>query len=434
MAHHNLSGSFKTNKRRHVDSLTSDEEETSTEIADSWPRFIVIASADGNPLKLNPFAMSKGIQSACGEVTNVTRLRSGSILVEYARRQQSVNLLGLQQFVNTQVVVSVHRTLNSSRGIVRDRARCLSDMAEEEIAAELKHQGVTAVKRFSRKSEDGKFIPTNTYLFTFCLAKIPNSIKAGYFNIGVEVYVPNPLRCYKCQQFGHGAKTCTRKARCFRCSGIHEGSECTDDVKCANCDGEHVASSKSCPVFVSESQILKLKHTQNISYSAAKQLVQLPSKSPANITYSAAVSSPPPVLKITTASTSCQTLISWVKDDQFTIDDAQTSQSMKSTSASQTDHLTSAPQLLQTQKTVPPSEPSHVKVTKNIQGEAHLTKTEKKKLKKIRALQHLDLPSLADTTVEVHNPFEPLAMEVSPSLPVRGSGPPSHSRTPVEPP
>ncbi|XP_071092548.1 uncharacterized protein [Haliotis cracherodii] len=204
---------------------------------DSWPRFIVIASVDETPLKLNPFAISKGIQSTCGEVKNVTRLRSGSILVECARRQQSINLLGLQQFVNTQVAVSVHRTLNSSRGIVRDRARCLSEMTEEEIAAELKHQGVTAVKRFTRKTEDGNILKTQTYLFTFSTPTVPSSIKAGYFNIGVEVYVPNPLRCFKCQHFGHGAKSCTAKTRCSRCSGPHEGTECTNEIKCANCSG-----------------------------------------------------------------------------------------------------------------------------------------------------------------------------------------------------
>ncbi|XP_071091229.1 uncharacterized protein [Haliotis cracherodii] len=231
-----LSGSSK-NKRRHVESLSSDE--GSSEIVDSWPRFIVISSSDDIPLKLNPFAISLGIKGVCGEVNNVTRLRSGSLLVECARRQQSDNLLKLKQFVNTPVVVSVHKTLNSCRGIVRDRVRCLHDMSEEEIAAELQTQGVTAVKRFTKKKDDGTIIKLNTYLFTFALSSFPKSIKAGYFNIGVEVYVPNPLRCFKCQQFGHGAKFCRNNTACSRCGGAHEGSECTNTIKCANCIGEH---------------------------------------------------------------------------------------------------------------------------------------------------------------------------------------------------
>ncbi|XP_046370255.2 uncharacterized protein LOC124144754 [Haliotis rufescens] len=226
MSHHDSSGSAKTYKRRHVDCISSGDEANPPNTV-SWPRFIVIASADGNPLKLNLFAISKGIEGACGVVKNVTRLRSGSILVECLQRQQSVNLLGLQQFVNTKVV-SVHRTLNSCQGIVRDYARCPSDMSEEEIVDELKVQSVTAVKRFTKKQNE-KIIKTNTYLFTFDLQKLPTSLKAGYFNIGVGVYVPNPLRCFKCQNFGHGAKFCTRNSVCVRCGGAHESSDCTTE-------------------------------------------------------------------------------------------------------------------------------------------------------------------------------------------------------------
>lgn len=53
------------------------------------------------------------------------------------------------------------------------------------------------------------FGKTNTYIFTFALTEMPISIKPGYFNIGVDVYIPNPLRCFKCQWFGHGANPVT---------------------------------------------------------------------------------------------------------------------------------------------------------------------------------------------------------------------------------
>ncbi|XP_067660296.1 uncharacterized protein [Haliotis asinina] len=207
MATSNPSGSSK-NKRRYVESSSSDEG-----LVDSWPRFIVISSADENPLKLNPFAISKGIHGVCGEVKNVTRLRNGSLLVECARKQQSDNLLKLKQFVNAPVVASVHKTLDSCRGIVRDRAHCLSDMTEEDIVTELHNQGVIAVMRFSKQKDDVTTIRLNTYLFTFSHSVLPKSVKAGYFNIGVEVYVPSPLRCFKCQTFGHGAKFCRNSSK-----------------------------------------------------------------------------------------------------------------------------------------------------------------------------------------------------------------------------
>ncbi|XP_071111935.1 uncharacterized protein [Haliotis cracherodii] len=125
-------------------------------------------------------------------------------------------------------------------------------MREEEMVAELKDQGVTAVKRFTKKQND-RIHKTNTYLFTFDLQKIPKSLKAGYFNIRVEVDVPNPLQCFTCQKFGHGAKFYIRNTICVRCGGALESSDCTtDSIKCANSEGDHAASSKVCAINAHE--------------------------------------------------------------------------------------------------------------------------------------------------------------------------------------
>ncbi|XP_046583109.1 uncharacterized protein LOC124290448 [Haliotis rubra] len=420
MAHNSLSGSVKRNKRRH---LSSSEDEEVPQSGDFWPEYLVIAAADGSPFKLNPFAVSKGIQGVCGEVKNATRLRFGSLLVECVRRQQSVNLLGLRQFVNTQVVVSAHRTLNSCRGIVRDWSRSLSDMSEEEIADELKDQGVTAVKRFTRKQDSGT-VNTNTYLFTFGMTTLPKSIKAGYCNIGVEVYVPNPLRCFQCKKFGHGAKSCHGKTKCSRCSGAHASTDCTNDMKCANCNGDHMASSKSCPSFEIESKIMKLKRTKHMSYFDAKKLVQ--SNLNTSLTYSAAVSSPAQVLvtKPVTVSTSCQTDISWVNDKQQILEEIR-KQSLPGniSSASQTEESSIEP------RTDTVSSPA---ITQN---DVNLTATEKKKMRrKTKALQHLEESSPSAPPVLVHNLSESLDMEITPSQTACRSGTSPRSRSPIEPP
>ncbi len=261
------------------------------------------------PLKINPFAVSKAVEGICGDVKNVTRLRSGSLLIECARRQQSINLLKAKHFANIPITVSVHKSLNSCRGIIRDRANCLSDMSEEDITQELTSQGVTSVKRFTRKDHD-RVVRTNTYLVTFALSKLPDSIKAGYFNIGVDVFIPNPLRCFKCQKFGHGAKSCHNNQVCSRCSKNHDSTDCTGDVRCANCNGEHMSSSKSCPVFERETKIIKVKYTNNISFADAKKLVA--EQSPTNVqtrAYSTVVTS-------SKQSVACQTAICWVTDQQ----------------------------------------------------------------------------------------------------------------------
>ena len=69
-------------------------------------------------------------------------------------------------------------------------------MSEETLTKELADQRVIHVKRFTVKTSAGV---SNDFLY----ASLPQAIKAGYHK--VEVYVPNRLRCYKCQRYGHGA-------------------------------------------------------------------------------------------------------------------------------------------------------------------------------------------------------------------------------------
>ncbi|XP_067660095.1 uncharacterized protein [Haliotis asinina] len=404
---HNHTGS----KRRHLESISSDESITDF---DSWARFIVIEAEDHLPIKLNPFAISKAIHGHCGEVKNVTRLRSGSLLVECVRKQQSLNLLSITTFANIPVIVSEHRTLNSCRGIVRDRTRSLSGMSEQEITDELKQQGVSSVKRFTRRKEDSTIEPTNTYLFTFARSSLPRSIKAGYVNIGVEVYVPTPLRCFKCQKFGHGSKTCTRSVACQRCGDNHDYTDCQQALHCTNCGGQHMASSKSCPVWQTESKILKLKCENNITFGEARKLLtsQLGSQSTSQstLTYANAVSQAAP-----TSSVSCQTDFTWINSEQPVVIppvimvDSQTSTSSSTAQAES-----------QTQPVV--EHPSSGKSTKS----------NRKKLNRNQSPRNP-----VSSEVPVHNTYSAMDMDVTPlsQSSVRSSASSrSRERSPIEPP
>ena len=96
---------------------------------DNWPRFIVVKSSnEKRPLsKLSPFAMQKGFHAIAGTLKSTKRLTDGSFLVEFSRKIQAENLLKTVNFVDRPVHVSVHKTLNSSRGVIRCRE--LSDMS-----------------------------------------------------------------------------------------------------------------------------------------------------------------------------------------------------------------------------------------------------------------------------------------------------------------
>ena len=125
--------------------------------------------------------------------------------------------------------MSEHKTLNSSKGIIRDKA--LKGESEENIKDNLQDQVVTAVKRFKiRKGHD--LVSTNTLLLTFNSVVPLKSPKIFYRIIPVEIYIPNPLRCFNCQRLGHHENNCPVDlgSICERCGmggHDHHTSHCT---------------------------------------------------------------------------------------------------------------------------------------------------------------------------------------------------------------
>ena len=55
---------------------------------------------------------------------------------------------------------------------------------------------VTDVRRIN-VHRDGVLKPTNTFVFTFNTPELPTVVKIGFIQAKVDVYVPNPLRCYQ---------------------------------------------------------------------------------------------------------------------------------------------------------------------------------------------------------------------------------------------
>jgi len=149
-------------------------------------------------------------------------LRDGKILVECCKKQHSINLLKCKKFVEIPVKISPHRFLNTVKGV---RSRDLASTTEEEMLQNLRSQNVTDVYRIKTR-RDGVLVSTNTFILTFGSPILPSSIRAGYLNVPVEQYVPNPLRCFKCQRFGHHRNACKRDVVYPQCAEVgHDNSE-----------------------------------------------------------------------------------------------------------------------------------------------------------------------------------------------------------------
>ena len=283
----------------------------------TWPRFIVLAPVDeSKPLtKLSPFLVEKHIYGKFGTVHKVTKMRSGSLLIEATRPAQARNILDTTSFMDIEVKASSHRSLNTSKGVIRDHGRDLYDMSENDIVMELRDQGVEAVSRFILKKE-GKEIKTNTLFITFATPTPPEKLRIGYYNVDVKLYIPNPLRCYSCQEFGHSRKYCKKVPRCWKCGGEgHDGGECTSESSCCvNCKGDHCSSSKNCPVWILEKDIQRVKAEKAIPYGEARKLVMASSPSSAPSSYANAVKFNT-VKQVPKKSVECQTPDFWMHDN-----------------------------------------------------------------------------------------------------------------------
>ena len=273
-----ISHSNSNNKRQRHDS--DDDPNTSAyfKSIDNFARFLIIKSDEGeDPItNLSPFVIEKQIEAILGTPKSVKKLKNKTLLVETNRKTQTENLLKVKKFFNLNVTVSEHKTLNTSKGIIKDRA--LKGETEANICEYLQSQGVIAVKRFTIK-KNYDTIPTNTLLLTFNSVTVPKSLKIFYRVISVEIYVPNPLRCFNCQRFGHHESDCPvdYASVCDKCGtgGFdHIPSNCKNPVKCVNCGLDHLSRSNECEIWKKEKEIMRVKVTNNITYIEARKMVE----------------------------------------------------------------------------------------------------------------------------------------------------------------
>ena len=108
----------------------------------------------------------------------------------------------------------------------------------------------------------------------FRIPQMPTSVCIGFLKYRVKLFVPKPIQCYNCQQFGHVATNCKREKACVKCSLRHEGQCNSDTAVCVNCKGPHQSNSKDCPKRVEKQKALKKSKELKISVGEATKIVK----------------------------------------------------------------------------------------------------------------------------------------------------------------
>jgi len=158
----------------------------------SVTRNVVLESTDTNKslFSLSPFLLSKTLQAAISTITSVKRFCTGHTLVTINNPIYSQKLLQLTELAGVSIKASPHRTPNNSKGVVRCGE--LKQYSNEEIGNELAPQGVTNSVNIKPKGGTVR----NTFILSFSTPSPPKIIIVRYLKKPVNIYIPNPVRCF----------------------------------------------------------------------------------------------------------------------------------------------------------------------------------------------------------------------------------------------
>ena len=211
--------------------------------------------------------MTNELKKGIGDVMHASILQNGmiSIICKSARQQDKV--LNIKNVLGKGVEVFKPRISTGVKGVVYNVSL---EVSEQELLSCLKGADVIAAKRMG-KGENGR---GTAPILTFKDDVVPKRVMLGYMSYPVREYERPPLRCFKCQRYGHVAAVCRGKQRCRRCSKDHDGKECKEPVKCCNCGGDHLASFRGCQNYVKAENVERIKKENKISYAEAARRVE----------------------------------------------------------------------------------------------------------------------------------------------------------------
>ncbi|GFU89521.1 uncharacterized protein TNCV_4802831 [Trichonephila clavipes] len=163
-------------------------------------RYFIIKTND-TLTNVSPFLIKKAI----GQVKSIHKMQSGDLFLEVSNSKQATALIQLQKLAHLHIIVAPHSNLNFSRGVISPAD--LLNVSKEEILENMKAQKVCGLSRITIR-RDGQVLNTKLLILTFLTPGLPQSVKAAYTHSPVRPYIPNPVRCFQCQQYSHSKNIC----------------------------------------------------------------------------------------------------------------------------------------------------------------------------------------------------------------------------------
>lgn len=235
---------------------------------------LLMKRTDNGSLSKSAFHIGTTIEQTAGKIFGAKTENDGERYVLYVRNPvQAAKLLKVTELVDgTKVTVETHPKLNKCKCVISSRD--IMDLEETALREGLREQKVVDVRRITRM-ENGKKVNTPAVVLTLSCTTYPDAVYVGPLRIPTRPYYPNPTLCYNCFRYAHIKSRCPGPNRCSTCSDSHETEEvCQMKPYCINCEGEHRPTSRSCPVYQREVDVIHCKIDYNISFQEARRRVE----------------------------------------------------------------------------------------------------------------------------------------------------------------
>lgn len=213
---------------------------------------------------LNVFKVGKFLESALGYHPKTDIDKDDNYLIHVKTEEQALKLTRLKR-LEKGVKIRIERPpeMNTAKCIIQSRA--ITDMPDDELAENLRGQGVVKVRSIK---------PENRLKILYLSGtKVPQAIMVGPLRVKTSRYYPMPKVCRQCKQIGHITEQCKGGPHCGNCSGIHAiNKACRRAPSCVNCGGGHQPLDKQCPLYVQEKAIIKIQEDGGMKPFRARRI------------------------------------------------------------------------------------------------------------------------------------------------------------------
>lgn len=247
-------------------------------------KFVLIKRTDGDKKceSINPFVFDRFLKSLFTKgYSFANRIRDIGHLFKVFNDEEAAKAIGKRSIDSPPGAASLDIVLfdkmNYSRGsFITDQFRFIEN---EIILNDLKEQNeITKPVEIARYPVyyNGAKTDKERFVVSFNTFKLPEKVKISYLHFFIRPYYDNPLRCTRCQLYGHTKNHCvSEKEICGICAldKPHEGLIC-GPPKCVNCKLPHTSNSRDCKVRQFEELVRRVQTEKRISPTQARREVE----------------------------------------------------------------------------------------------------------------------------------------------------------------